>query len=618
MARLRMKFYSAILCLALLSVVATGLNACSAGDEPSPTPVPPTPVTKVETVSTPTPLATQPTATLMPIPTAKQTAIPPTLTPSPESSTATTEPPTATSTVTQIPPTLTPTVTPQPTPSPTPSATPTATPTYAPTVTPIPTVTPTITPTPTPTTASGLTQSELTEAREYALTLINDARTAAGLNEVTLDDNTAAQSHAEDMRANCFSSHWGTDGLKPYMRYSLAGGRQYSAENISGLDYCITKSDGYRANISVAQDIRESMTGLMESPGHRRNILNPHHRKVNIGLAWDDYNFNIVQLFVGDYVEYHATPHIENGILTLSGKVNETVRINDENALEAQIYYDPLPFALTRGQLSRTYCVPGGLKVAALRPPLEPNWHYNSDSFESVQSVCPDPYDVPADAPAPTSADDALAFWQQAYDASQSNREITVSAAWITAANWSVTNDSLAVSADISDLLQQYGDGVYTILLWGEIDGERAPISEYSIFKPHLESSQATVLADVTVTPTQPPPSTPTVTPIPTATNTPTVTPTSIPTTASDLTYSELTEAREYALSLINQVRTAAGLNELTLDDNTAAQSHAEDMRENCFSSHWGSNGMKHYMRYTLAGGHHYSAENIRRHRLLP
>ena len=349
----------------------------------------------------------------------------------------------------------------------------------------------------------------------------------------------------------------------------------------------------------------------MESPGHRRNILNPYHRKVNIGLAWDDYNFNIVQLFVGDYVEYHATPHIENGILTLSGKVNETLRINDENALGAQIYYDPLPFALTRGQLSRTYCVTGGRKVAALRPPLEPNWHYDSDTFENVQSVCADPYDVPADAPAPTSADEAHAFWQQAYDASQSNREITVSAAWITATNWSVTNDSFAVSADISDLLQQYGDGVYTILLWGEIDGERAPISEYSIFIPHLESSQATVLADVTVTPTQPPPSTPTVTPIPNATNTPTVTPTPIPTTASGLTQSELAEAREYALTLINQARNAAGLIEVTLDDNTAAKSHAEDMRANCVSGHWGTDGLKPYMRYTLAGGQQYSAENI-------
>ncbi len=579
------------------------------------TPVPPT--NAPEPTAPPTPsIEPTPEPTLAPtVPTPTSETLSATATPQPTDPIKAVDDPAATSKPTA---TALPTATFTPTPTQTPIAVPTTTPIpNTPTVTPIPTATntPTVTPTPTPTAASGLTQSELTEARDYALKLINDARTAAGLNEVTLDDNTAAQSHAEDMRANCFSAHWGSDGFKPYMRYTLAGGQQYSAENISGLDYCVTKSDGYRANISVTQDIRESMTGLMESPGHRRNILNPYHRKVNIGLAWDDYNFNIVQLFVGDYVEYHATPHIENGILTLSGKVNETVRINDENALEAQIYYDPLPFALTRGQLSRTYCVTGGRKVAALRPPLEPNWHYNSDSFETVQSVCPDPYDVPADAPAPTSADEAHAFWQQAYDASQSNREITVAAAWITATNWSAQDREFAVSADISDLLQQYGDGVYSILLWGEINGEDVPISEYSIFVPPNDSSQTTVLANITaihtVTPTPTPTPIPTITPTPTVTNTPTVTPTSIPTTPSGRNQSDLSDARQYTLDLINQTRTAAGLNALTLDDNTAAQSHAEDMRTNCTFSHWGTDGLKPYIRYTLAGGHHYSDENI-------
>lgn len=409
-------------------------------------------------------------------------------TPSPTQTPTPTFTPTATSTPSSTAtPTATPTETPTPsiTPTPTQTLTPTATPT--PSSTPTPTATPTETPTPTPVPASGLSQSELESAREYALALINQARTAAGLNEVTLDDNTAAQSHAEDMQANCFSAHWGSDGMKPYMRYTLAGGQQYSAENISGLDYCITKSDGYRANFSVEHEIRESMTGLMESSGHRRNILNPYHRKVNIGLAWDDYNFKFVQLFVGDYIEYSEIPHIQNGVLALSGNVSETVGIDGENTLGLQIYYDPLPHALTRGQLSRTYCVSGGLKVAAFRRPLKPNWNYRSDTFETVQTVCPDPYDVPADARAPRSANEAHEFWQAAYTASLISGERMATLPWITAIDWSVTNDSFAVSADISDLLTRHGDGVYTIVLWGEIEGERTPISEYSIFIPPYE-----------------------------------------------------------------------------------------------------------------------------------
>ena len=35
------------------------------------------------------------------------------------------------------------------------------------------------------------------------------------------------------------------DGLKPYMRYSLAGGYQANGENGSGLNYCIKAGDGF-------------------------------------------------------------------------------------------------------------------------------------------------------------------------------------------------------------------------------------------------------------------------------------------------------------------------------------------------------------------------------------
>ena len=131
------------------------------------------------------------------------------------------------------------------------------------------------------------------------LELINDERVSVGLNPVVLGDNVAAQLHAEAALENCFSSHWGIDGLKPYMRYSLAGGYQPNAENVSGLDYCIKATDGYRANGSAEQEIRQAMVGLMDSPGHRDNILRPWHKKVNVGLAWDRYNFKVIPTLRG-------------------------------------------------------------------------------------------------------------------------------------------------------------------------------------------------------------------------------------------------------------------------------------------------------------------------------
>ena len=359
-------------------------------------------------------------------------------------------------------------------------------PTAVPTNTPPPTATPTNTPSPILPAGSSPSERHI-DMKRYMLHLINNERARAGVDPVVLGDNVAAQLHAESSLANCFSSHWGIDGLKPYMRYSLAGGYQSNGENGSGLDYCIPASGRvgttrYRAIGSIEQEVRETMDGLMDSPGHRRNILDPWHKKVNIGLAWDTYNFFAYQHFEGDYVEYDQLPAIENGILTLSGTVKNGAGFADERDLGVQIYYDPPTHTLTQGQVSRTYCYDSGLQIAALRRPLPPNRFYPEHEFTKTYKKCPDPYEVPADAPAPRSPAEAHAFWEAAYQASQLRPEQPIIVPWITALEWTATADAFAVRADISDLLAIHGDGVYLISVWGVIDGERVIISDYSIF----------------------------------------------------------------------------------------------------------------------------------------
>ncbi|MXY47078.1 MAG: hypothetical protein F4Y44_08860 [Chloroflexi bacterium] len=267
------------------------------------------------------------------------------------------------------------------------------------------------------------------------------------------------------------------------MRYSLTGGYQSNGENGSGSDYCIKASDGYAANKSAKREIDQAMAGLLISPGHRRNILNKVHRKVNIGLAWDSYNFQIYQHFKGDYVEYDKLPVIENGRISLEGIVKNGVEFGDERDLGIQIYYDPPPSELTRGQVSRTYCYDLGIQVAALRPPLKRGWRYPQTAYPKTYNPCPDPHDVPADAPPAQSHDEAHDLWQEAYDASKSRKEQTIFVPWITASKLEVSDESFSVTANINDVLKKYRrGGVYTILVWGDIDGERAVISEYSIF----------------------------------------------------------------------------------------------------------------------------------------
>ena len=332
------------------------------------------------------------------------------------------------------------------------------------------------------------------------LELINAERERAGVDPVILGENIAAQLHVESSLENCVGSHWGIDGLKPYMRYSLAGGYQSNGENWAGSDFCITESTrsaqgfSYRPIADPMEEVRKVMEGWMNSPGHRRNILDRWHKKVNIGIAWDRYNISAAQHFEGDYVEYKEIPVIENGVLTLTGAVKQGVSFEENNDLGVQIYFDPPTHTLTRGQVSRTYCYGYGRQVAGLRPPLRGRWFYTESEFMKSFKPCPDPYNVPPEAPGPRSPEEAREFWQAAYESSQARVGILITVPWITAEEWSISEFEVqnnqyvenkgvfSVKADLSDVLADHGEGVYSLVVWGRIGDDRLVISEYSIF----------------------------------------------------------------------------------------------------------------------------------------
>ena len=389
-------------------------------------------------------------------------------------------------------PTLAPTHTPTPTPTLAPTHTPTPTPTLAPTHTPTPTPTlaPTHTPTPTPTlhahapthtptpTATA-TPTHTPTPTAQVLQLLNDARADAGVAPLVMGDNPAAQRQAEEALANCVSAHWGVDGLKSGVRYNLAGGYQVNAENSVGRNWC------YRDRSHPELRIREAVALLMQSPGHRRAILNPLHRMVNIGLAWDlPVNLFIVTQFEGDFVDLDRLPSIENGVLSVSGTTRNGAGFPGGRGLGVGIYWDPPPERLSAGQLAHTYCEDPGLIVAALHPPAPEGEEYVSwqPSFEATYQRCPSPYDVPQDAPAPTSAQDSDALWREAYQATFAVPPQAVTVPWIIASTWRADGERFAAEADLGELLMQHGSGIYTVELWAAVDGEPAVIAEYAVF----------------------------------------------------------------------------------------------------------------------------------------
>ena len=441
------------------------IAACSSQDEQSATDVKAT----LETLLTSTPTQEPtPTSTAALDPTSTNTPAPePTPTTKPISKPR--------STATLVPPTAIPKSTPLPPPMPTATFPPTAT--ILPTATPEP-LTPTATPLPT-----SIPSPTLAELKDYMLDLINEARAENGAGQVVFGDNAAAQVHAEASLRGCFLSHWGMDGTKPDMRYNLAGGHQYARENISGQSHCVKAGDGFRAIANMPRWIERSMSGLLNSPGHFNNIVDPKHRKVNIGLAKDAYNVSIVQQFEGDYVEYEQLPQIRDGVVSMSGSVVNGATLADpehRDGLSVAIYFDPPLRALNRGHLARTSCVVLPVKIASLRRPPKPGAFYDSDEFARIDRPCPDPYNLPADLPEPEIREEAKALKSEAR--SKPREPVETTGKRITALMWDVAGDSFNIEAGIQAVLDEHGPGIYTVVVWANLNGEQETVSEYAIF----------------------------------------------------------------------------------------------------------------------------------------
>jgi hypothetical protein len=199
------------------------------------------------------------------------------------------------------------------------------------------------------------------------LGLINQDRQAAGLNPVALNYNAAAQIHAQDMLDNNYlAAHWGTDGYKPYMRYTVAGGLNYEQENSAYYSSSNT--------LDIKQELKKLESAMMAevapNDSHRVNILNKWHKKVNLGIAYNPNNtktITLVQQFEGDYVEYSKPPTLNGKILSLTGHfLQQTIKLQN-----IFITYDDPPKPLTTARLNQDqyHHYDFGQRVGVILPP---------------------------------------------------------------------------------------------------------------------------------------------------------------------------------------------------------------------------------------------------------
>lgn len=107
-------------------------------------------------------------------------------------------------------------------------------------------------------------------AEQQMVKAVNKERSERGLAPLVMDMNlrTVAREYATDMLQRGYFSHNNPEGFSPFDRMAIAGITYRSAGE----------------NLALAPNVDLAMQGLMNSPGHKANILSPNFGRIAIGV----------------------------------------------------------------------------------------------------------------------------------------------------------------------------------------------------------------------------------------------------------------------------------------------------------------------------------------------
>lgn len=102
------------------------------------------------------------------------------------------------------------------------------------------------------------------------LELVNKERVKEGLKPLKADPEltVVARKHSQDMFARGYFAHVNPDGKDPFQRMDAANVKYKTAGE----------------NLALAQTLQIAHTNLMNSPGHRANIMSPDFGRLGIGI----------------------------------------------------------------------------------------------------------------------------------------------------------------------------------------------------------------------------------------------------------------------------------------------------------------------------------------------
>jgi uncharacterized protein YkwD len=266
----------------------------------------------------------------------------------------------------------------------------------------------------------------------YVLSLVNSDRANYSVGAVTLSDSNVAQQHADSMLRYGYFSHNDTQGFKPYMRYSLLGGRGAVEENIA---YIYTRLPHYTTTASVEDALRslEHMMMYNDSQccnnGHKYNILSDLHNQVSVGVAYNSTKVYFVEDFENHYIDLNFSVS-SSYCVTMTGAPVEA----GLSAKAVYIAYDRTPSPETPVQLnSGPHEYGPGSLVGGVLPP----WDSAIQKLDQGTTVYAD--------------------------------------------TWTFAPNLVAVTFSLRDFIQLYGAGVYTVYLITGNDTSSA-ITSISVF----------------------------------------------------------------------------------------------------------------------------------------
>ena len=222
------------------------------------------------------------------------------------------------------------------------------------------------------------------EIRINILGMINEEREVENIAPVALDDlaTEVATKHAWDLVKGKFTGHWGSDGLKPYHRYSFAGGTEATAENVSAADNTWSMKE---------KDLKQDTAYLhlrlyQEKPpndGHRHTILNFEHTHVGIGIVVHELRLRIVELFISRYVD--LKPVVREAKAGDSVAFAGKIRGSSYKFNNLEVHYEPMPEPLDaeRMRTPGPYAMPKESRL--LRPKVPPPFIYPDGTTGVVQ-----------------------------------------------------------------------------------------------------------------------------------------------------------------------------------------------------------------------------------------